>query len=411
MIDLFRKFFSRLLIFSTLLLPLWQASIVTALDLPQQALDHMPVCTVGNPNIPRCHAQVVTDSKGKPLASTSPTGYGPAQFLGAYSLTGTAAVTRTIAIVDAYDNPNVLADLNTYSATFGISTMTACPVATGSSLAPCFQKVDQRGGTTYPSVDSGWALEIALDVESAHAICQNCNLLLVEADSNSYSNLMAAVDRAVAMGANVVSNSYGSSEFSGETTFDSHFNVLGVAITFSSGDSGFGASYPAASRYVTSVGGTTLNLNGNTYVSESAWSGSGSGCSSFETKPTWQHDTGCSRRMIADVAADADPNTGAAVYDSVPYSGQTGWFQVGGTSLAAPLIAGVYALAADTTTLVAPNSLPYTQGSYLTSLHDVTKGANGGKGQCRRYPNYFCQAGNNYDGPTGLGTPKGVTAF
>ena len=214
-----------------------------------------------------------------------------------------------------------------------------CTTANG-----CFRKVDQNGGTSYPAANSGWDLEIALDVEIAHAICQNCKILLVEASSASVAALGTAVNDAVALGANVVSNSYGAAEFSSETGYDTYYNHPGVAITASSGDGGYGVEFPAASQYVTAVGGTTLTLNADkTYRGETAWSGAGSGCSLYEPKPAWQTDTGCSRRTVADVSADADPNSGAAIYDSYGYHGQ-GWFQVGGTSLAAPLVAAVYAL-------------------------------------------------------------------
>jgi hypothetical protein len=228
--------------------------------------------------------------------------------------------------------------------------------------------------------------------------------LLVEATNNSFTNLGTAVNRAVTMGANVVSNSYGGSEFSTETSADSqYFNHPGVVITASSGDGGYGVEYPAASRYVTAVGGTSLTVNGsNQWVSETAWSGAGSGCSAYETKPAWQADSGCSRRTVADVSAVADPNTGASVYDSVAYQGQSGWFQVGGTSLAAPLIASVYALTG-TTGSANYGSTPY---SHTSSLHDVTSGSNG---SCSG--SYLCTAKSGFDGPTGLGTPNGAGGF
>lgn len=394
--NILAAFFSSLLFFAS-------TPVLAQPILPQPAQNHVPVCPgPASPGSARCHARVVVDSQGKPQASTLPAGYGPAQFHGAYSLPTTVLSTKTIAIVDAYDDPNILSDLNTYSAQYGIPKMTSCPASGGTNLSPCFQKVDQRGGTSYPQVNAGWALEIALDVEVAHATCQNCNILLVEADSNSYTNLMTAVDQAFAMGANVISNSYGSSEFSGETSLDSHFNHPGIAITFSSGDGGYGVEYPAASQYVTAVGGTTLNLNSdNSYKSESAWSGSGSGCSAYEAKPSSQSDAGCSNRTVADVSADANPNTGAAVYDSIRYQGRRGWFQVGGTSLSSPIIAGVYALSGNTTGVA--NSTPY---SNTTNLHDVTTGSNGSCGG-----SYLCTATIGYDGPTGLGTPNGTGAF
>jgi len=264
--------------------------------------------------------------------------------------------------------------------------------------------VNQTGGSNPPRPDHGWALEISLDVQIAHAICPNCHILLVESDTNYLSDLSIAENYAAAH-ANVVSNSYGASEFSGETSYDSAYNHLGVPITVSSGDSGYGVEWPAASPYVTAVGGTTLTLNSNnTRASETAWSGSGSGCSSVEPKPSWQSFlAGCTHRVVADVSADADPNTGAAVYDSYGYYGQRGWFQVGGTSLSAPLIASVYALAGNGSSTTY-GSYPY---SHTSSLYDVTQGSNGR----RCTPSYLCAAGTGYDGPTGLGTPIGTGGF
>ncbi len=340
-----------------------------------------------------CGAQLVTDANGTPLASSSPppSAYGPAQFHTGYNLPSTAAPGTTIAIVDAYDDPNVASDLAAFDSTYGLPALGAYPAS------PWFRKVNQSGGTSYPRADSGWGLEISLDVETAHEICQNCNILLVEASSSSFANLGAAENEAVALGANVVSNSWGGGDSSSDTSFDAYFNHPGVVITASTGDSGYGVEYPAASRYVTAVGGTTLTLNGsNGYVSESAWVDGGSGCSRYEPKPSWQTDSGCAGRTVADVSADADPNTGAAVYDTYGYSG---WVQVGGTSLSSPLVAAVYALSGNTTEGAAPYANP-------GALHDVTSGSNG---SCS--PSYLCTAGSGYDGPTGLGTPNGLAAF
>ena len=241
-------------------------------------------------------------------------------------------------------------------------------------------------------------------MQTAHQICQNCKILLVEASSASMANLGAAVNEAVALGATTISNSYAGGESILERNQSNrYFNHPGVAITASSGDSGYGVSFPTASEYVTAVGGTTLHLNANnTYSSESTWSGSGSGCSLLIQKQSWQHDTGCSRRTVADVSADADPATGAAVYDSVPYQSQSGWYQVGGTSLSSPLVAAVYALAGNAAS-VTYGSYPY---SHTSALHDVTSGSNG---TCTT--SYLCNAGPGYDGPTGLGTPNGIGAF
>ncbi len=380
-------------------------------ELPPQALEHMPVCAPGNQNdVARCHARVVVNGKGKPNVTTAPSGYGPKQFTAAYNPAGATVSSGTIiAIVDAYNDPTAFSDLQQYSSAFGLKQLSNCPASSGTPAAPCFQKVDQRGGTSYPVTNGGWALEISLDVQAAHALCPDCNILLVESDSNSFTNLLAAEDRAVSMGAVVVSNSWGGSEFSGETTYDSHFNHAGTAFTVSSGDSGYGTEYPAASRFVTAVGGTSLSLTQNSngtysYARESAWSGAGSGCSTYETKPSFQHDSACFRRMIADVSADADPSTGAAVYDTTPYNGSSGWFKVGGTSLASPLVAAMYAIGGVPSGTQA-NSMPYAS---VSSLHDVQGGSNG---HCNRFSSYFCTAVFGYDGPTGLGTPNGPTAF
>ena len=365
------------------------------LSVAAMAANSKPVCPgPAAPGTARCHSHVVTDKNGSPNASGSPSGYGPVQFRTGYSLTATGSSTTTIGIVDAYDDPNIESDLGVYSTQFSLP---SCTTTNG-----CFKKVNQTGGSSYPQKNAGWALEISLDVEIAHAICPSCKILLVEATSNSFANLLAAEDYAAAH-ATIVSNSWGGGESSGETSNDSHFNHIGLPITFSSGDGGYGVEYPAASQYVTAVGGTTLNLNSNnTYKSETVWSGAGSGCSAYETKPTWQKDSGCVRRTVADVAADANPNTGAAVYDTVRYQGRAGWFQVGGTSLASPLIAAVYALAGNATN-TADGSYPY---SHTSSLHDVTSGSNGSCGG-----SYLCTGVVNYDGPTGNGTPNGTGGF
>jgi hypothetical protein len=361
------------------------------------------VCDVAFGSSAACQAQVVSDSSGDPLATSSPpaTALTPAQFHTGYSLPSAApaGATPTVAIVDAYDDPSAESDLSTFDAQYGLP---PCTTANG-----CFEKVSQTGSTSkYPAGNSGWALEISLDVQTVHSICQSCHILLVEANSATDANLGAAENEAAALGAVAISNSWGGSEFSGEASADAgYFNHPGVAITASSGDGGYGVEWPAASPNVTAVGGTTLNLDSSGgYLSESAWSGGGSGCSTQEAKPAWQTDA-CSHRTVVDVAADADPNTGAAVYDSVPYSGQSGWFQVGGTSLASPIIASTYALAGANGSNVSGGSIPYAHAG-SSGLHDVTSGSNG---SCS--PSYLCTAGQGFDGPTGLGTPNGTTAF
>ncbi len=323
---------------------------------------------------------------------------------------------QTVAIVDAYDDRNIRTDLTKYDATFGIPDLPTCAGPT--SAGACFVKVNQRGvAGSYPSSNSGWDLEIALDVETAHEICQNCKVVLVEASSSSDANLDAAEDTAYSLGATEISNSWGTSgEYSGEVTENAaHFDHPGVAVTVASGDSGYNSfGFPAASPDVIDAGGTTLNVsqsNGSfSWASETAWSGSGSGCSTYFSAQSWQtsalnwSQTGCSSgRGVADVAADADPNTGAAVYDSVRYNGKTGWFQVGGTSLASPLIAAAYALADNAASQPYPATLPYSD---TAALHDVTAGP--GTGSCGTTA---CNANLGYDGPTGVGTPNGLSAF
>jgi hypothetical protein len=344
-----------------------------------------------------CGAAVVADGNSSPLAGSSPpaAALGPAQFHTAYNLPTTAPSGGTIAIVDAYDDPAIEADLAAYDAEYGLP---ACTTANG-----CFRKVNQYGGSTYPAADGGWSLEIALDVEIAHAICQNCKIVLVEASSNSFADLGVAENEAVALGADAISNSWGGHEYWSETNDEAFFHHPGVAIVAATGDSGYGPQFPASSRYVTAVGGTTLSLTSNGgYLGETAWSGAGSGCSAYISKPAWQTDNGCGRRSLADVSADANPNTGAAVFDSVPYSGQTGWFQVGGTSLGSPLIAATYLLAGATAGIQDASRLY----AHADLLHDVTSGSNG-----RCSAAYLCTARVGYDGPTGLGTPNGLGAF
>ncbi|MPY36805.1 peptidase S8 [Streptomyces adustus] len=352
------------------------------------------------------HQAQVTGVTPKSADASTPSGYGPSNLQSAYGLTSAAASNgsgETIAIVDAYDDPNAAADLATYRSYYGLS---ACTVANG-----CFKKVSQTGSTTsLPSADSGWAEEISLDLDMASAICPKCNILLVEAKSATMANLGTAVNEAVILGAKYVSNSYGGSESSSDTSYDSsYFNHTGVAITVSAGDEGYGAEYPAASKYVTAVGGTALSTSSTTRGwTETVWNtssseGTGSGCSSYDAKPTWQTDTGCTKRTIADVAAVADPATGVSVYDS--YGITAGWYTFGGTSASAPIIAGVYALGGTPSSGSYPAKFPYNSAG-TSALNDVTSGSNG---SCSS--SYLCTAKSGYDGPTGWGTPEGVAAF
>jgi subtilase family serine protease len=362
-------------------------------DTPAASNSQRPVCPgPASPGTVRCHAHVVTDANGAPLVTAGPTGLGPSQVQSAYKLPGlNTSATPTVAIVDAYDDPAAASDLAVFRKQFNLP---AC--GTG-----CFNKVDQRGGTTYPKANAGWAGEISLDLDAVSSACPTCHILLVETDSNSFANLAAGVDTAARLGASAISNSYGGNEYSGELTDQAHFNHPNIAITASSGDNGYGVEFPAASQYVVAVGGTSLKSATNARGwTETVWSGSGSGCSAYVTKPGWQSDASCSRRSVADVAAVADPYTGLSVYDSVRYQGRAGWQVYGGTSLASPLIASVYALGGN---LSAPASYTYAN---RTALFDVSTGSNGSCGG-----GYLCTGAAGYDGPTGLGTPNGLTAF
>ena len=363
------------------------------------AFQHMPSCGPAEAGSARCHAILARPAAGPSFVGASPAGYNPPDLQSAYNLPSASAGTgQTVAIVDAYNDPNAESDLGVYRSQFGIP---ACTTANG-----CFRKVNQTGGTHYPRNNGGWAQEISLDLDMVSAVCPNCHIILVEASSNSFTNLLAAVDEAVALGANEISNSYGGSEFSSETGYDSHFNHPTIAITASSGDGGFGVEYPAASQYVTAAGGTTLNRASNSRGwSETTWSGAGSGCSAYEPQPIWQAGNTnvtsvCARRAVADVSAVADPNTGVSVYDSYAYQGSSGWLVFGGTSVASPIIASVFALAGGVVNLSA--SYPY---GHSTSLNDVTSGSNGSCG------NILCNATTGWDGPTGLGTPNSTGAF
>lgn len=362
---------------------------------------HKATCAHNQPfGRARCFAHVVTDSAGriKTFPNGRPnfgfTGYTPSDLRSAYKVTGSGSSSYTIAIVDAYGYPNAEADLAVYRSTYGLP---PCTTANG-----CFKKVNQNGVEgNYPATDVGWDQEQALDLDMASAMCPNCKILLVQGTDALVSNLAAAVNTAAAMGANAISNSYGLAESSSLSSYLGAYRHPGIAITVSSGDSGYGVQFPANSADVIAVGGTSLSRASNSRGwTETAWSGAGSGCSAIVAKPTWQTDGLCARRMVTDVSAVADPNTGARVYGPTS-STATGWMIIGGTSLSAPLIAGVYGVNGGTATA---GSDPYAHAS---ALFDVTSGNNGKN--CGR--TYFCTAGVGYDGPTGLGTPNGSSAF
>jgi hypothetical protein len=337
------------------------------------------------------------------LAVTNPTpvGYTPAQVRTGYGISqvtfngGAVAGNgsgQTIAIVDAYDDPNIASDLQVFDQTMGIANL---PTFT-------FTKLSQNGGTSMPTADSGWSLEIALDVEWAHAMAPGASIVLVEANSSSLTDLLNAVDTVRNLKTvSVVSMSWGANEFAGETQYDSHFTTpaghIGVTFTASAGDGGAGAIWPAASPNVVSVGGTALSLSGSTYAGESAWNGSGGGYSSVESEPSYQSSVQSSgRRSVPDVAYDASPSTGVAVYDSLATGGKSGWFQIGGTSVGAPQWAALLAIADQGRALTGQGTLSSGQALYKlpsTDFHDVTTGSNGNPAKA------------GYDLVTGRGSP------
>ncbi len=356
------------------------------------------------PRKARCYLAVepASPSAARAAATTTCTvnesaGYTPCNLQEAYGLTKLSAKDgkgTTVAVVDPNDDPNAASDLKVYRSTYGLP-----PCTTGNG---CFKKVNQDGASgQYPAPDAGFAQEISLDLDMVSAICPHCHILLVEASSNGFGDLGTAVNEAVTLGAKVVSDSWGTGEFNGETGWDSDADHPGVAITFSSGDGAYqgGVQYPSASPYVTSVGGTELTPASNSRGwTETAWPDSGSGCSAYEAKPSWQHDSGCANRTTADVSAVA---ANVLSYDTYQASG---WYFSFGTSVSSPIIAGAYGLANNPPGITIPASGAYSAPA--ADLHDITKGSTG---TCS--PAYLCTAGKGYDGPTGLGTPHGIGAF
>jgi hypothetical protein len=323
---------------------------------------------------------------------------------------------QTVAVVDAFNDPTAEADLAVYDKQFGLP---ECTTANG-----CFRRLNQEGRTSpLPQREGGWATEISLDVQMAHAICQSCHVLLVEADNESFANLGAAVNAAVSAGATEVSNSYGGAEQAGYTADNGPYNHPGVVITASAGDCGYfnegcggleAANFPASSPDVVAVGGTTLTESGATWTS-TVWEGGGSGCSSVFGAPAWQSAvagfsaTACgSGRSVADVAAVGNPYTGVDVYDSTANPGgyPTGWGVWGGTSVASPVIAAEFGLAGGAHGVEYPASTLYSHIGEGSALYDVVSGSNG---SCTDASS--CSARHGYDGPTGVGSPLGLSAF
>jgi subtilase family serine protease len=354
---------------------------------------------------------------GRPqITRTTPTGLSPAAIQSVYNLSGLAPTSgagagQIIAIVDAFHDPHALSDLNTFSAQYGEPQLSTCTSL--SQTGACFEQVEPASGT--PRVNAGWVLEESLDIEWAHAEAPGAKIVLVEASSNSFTNLFNAVVAANKLNATEVSLSWGGGEFSSETSTDSDLAHAGTFYTVSSGDSGHGAQYPAASPNVISVGGTTLNGCSGTscsgFKSETAWSGSGGGISAVEPIPSYQSGytgpvfgaatiaalTG-NMRGIPDVSFEANPNTGVSIFDSTADQGQSGWFTVGGTSVGAPNWAGILAAGAAAGKTALQGDSAIYKGGFSTNLRDITRGTNGSCGT-------DCTAGTGYDLVTGLGSP------
>jgi hypothetical protein len=403
------------------------------------------------------HPLGITSEEATPEPQTGPNagsyGLRPSDIHRAYHLPTEALNQQTIAIVDAYDDPQIESDLKTYSETFKLP---LCTTANG-----CFAKVNQKGeSTSLPAASQEWSVEISLDVETAHAVCESCHILLVEASSPTYSSLATAEQTAGRLGATEISNSWGGPESGSQPAQlnSTAFNQPGVVITASAGDSGYlnwdsdegsYANFPASSPHVIAVGGTRLEVTSNgTWSSETVWNGygaGGGGCSTAFTAPAWQQSlsdwsaVGCgTHRSVADVSADADPYSGFAVYDTEglcePSAG-VHWCPIGGTSLSAPLIAGVFGLAGGAHGVTYPGRTLYEGAiSSPSTLHDITTGSNGectnangeasfnptnGLSECTAaqtaahacQSQLRCLAATGYDGPSGVGTPDGVTAF
>jgi hypothetical protein len=413
-------------------------------NLPRGPVMHRPVCPgPAAAGRARCHARVVINASGAPLTTTNasaPAGYSPQDLRSAYAMANIPAFASTpgIAIVDAFDYPAVFADLNTYRAQWGLDPLSPCAGTTttpASGTGPCFNVLNQLGGSSLPAADTiGWSQEAALDLQMASAMCPACTLVLVEASSDFDDDLATAVNTAaVTLLANVVSASFGGSE-AGTSAFNPYYNHPGVAITASAGDTGYGVEFPASSPYVTAVGGTRLTATtGNARGwDETVWNDSygatGSGCSTEYARQPWQtgvltlaEQAGCAGRVVADVSAVADPATGVAVYGPTnPNPGgapnPSGWMVFGGTSVGAPLIAGIYGVGYGAGSAI-PNygSGPYAYAGNAAYLNDVLSGndvrGRHGCGNATANTYYLCNAVVGYDGPTGLGTPNGFRVF
>jgi kumamolisin len=335
------------------------------------------------------------DARPERPGASGPSGETPASLRAVYNLPSSGGG-GVIAIVDAFDYPTAENDLNVFSSQFGLA---ACTTNNG-----CFKKVFASG--TVPRKNCGWAQEAALDIEWAHAMAPNAKIVLVEAASNSFADLFAAVDVATAQVQasglpGQVSMSWGGSEFSSEASNDPHFQHNNVVYFASSGDTGGVNIYPSVSPFVVSAGGTSVNRdrNGN-FTTETGWSGSGGGPSKYESKPTYQtgvSGTDTAQRSAPDFSFDADPNTGVSVYDSTSCQGLSGWLVFGGTSVSSPSLAGIVNLAGGASSSTAELGTIYANYTNTNDFRDIVSGSAG---------SFSCKTG--YDFVTGVGSDQGT---
>lgn len=346
------------------------------------------------------HLLLVPDVN-KAYVGTAPSGETPQSLRSVYSLPGVGG-SGTIAIVDAYDYGTALKDFNVFSKQFGLFQETSTNVTANTNQV--FQVVYASGRK--PQANASWNQEAALDIEWSHAMAPNAKIVLVEANSSSFSDLFAAVKTAASLpGVKEVSMSWGGSEFSGELSDDSTFSQNGVVYFASAGDTGGKVIYPGTSPKVVSAGGTTVNRDSSgNFLSETAWSSAGGGPSAYEAIPTYQSSYSAvaaivgSKRGTPDFSFDANPNTGVSVYDSTPYGGYSGWMVFGGTSVASPSLAGIVNLAnSNSASSTAELTLIYSHYTISSEFRDITSGSAG------KYP-----ATMGWDFATGVGSNLGM---
>ena len=351
---------------------------------------YKPVCGApASSDSVRCESLIITDAKGNPLVSAKPPvgGITPPDLYSAYKVKAQGQASTIIAIVDAGGYPSAESDMAAYRAEFGLP---ACTTDNG-----CFKQLNQKGGTKLPPPDGDWPVEQALDLDMASAMCPNCTIYLIEGNTASFKALGTAEDTAATLGAHVISNSYCGTEGKFDKKIAPYYDHSGVAITAAAGDDGYGMCAPADIPTVIAVGGTFLRTDTNKRGwTETVWNGTGSGCSTVFKKPKWQTDSGCAMRTNNDVAADASTSSAVAIY----YNGA--WGEVGGTSVATPLIGGIFGANGGKVNAAS------TIYAHTKNLFDVITGSNG---SCT--PAYLCNGEVGYDGPTGNGTPNGDKAF